>query len=272
MAEFLGITGNVLIFTDSTFTAGGITRGAVPATILTRGATLLLRDIFFPEAGQGPGEDPLSFQAVGARVAAATGAGGGEQGDMSTLATGLTEIPYLLSTDSHPTLGQVVVQEFEDSGAVELAIGTTVFRPAGKLYSREVGPNKMWFAVADESLVGIVEPNSGLTALTTDADGVQLRHVSVVRSGSGCGSCGACGACGLCTFCGELNLGSGVAAAVAVTAFAALGETAKAKPIFQSAEIDRPSATHVLEEVNRRLRELGLVANAVNDDWDIAQP
>jgi hypothetical protein len=271
MAQFLGISGNVLIFTDSTFTAGGITRGAVPATILTRGATLLLRDIFFPEAGEDARVEPLSFQAVGARVAEATSASGAKQDDTSSLAAGLTEIPHLVSLDSHPALGQVAMQEFEDSGAVELASGTSVFRPAGKLYSRQVGPNKMWFAVANESLVGIVEPNSGLTALTTDVDGVQLRDVSVVRSGSGCGSCGACGACGLCTFCGELNLGSGVAAAVAVTAFAALGEVKK-KPIFESAESDRPSATYVLEEVNRRLGELGLVANAVNDDWDIAQP
>ncbi|MFF5991282.1 hypothetical protein [Prauserella flavalba] len=267
MSQFLTLDAPVMVFTDHTFTAGGVTDGSVPAAILTRGTTLLLRDLFFPEAGTEQAEaPPLSVDALESQLQERV-PGRSQEAASGLVAMFLEQIPHLATREGPTTLGPVEIQEFSEDGLVELAPGTRAFRPAGRLYRRAVNDRTMWFAVAEESLAGVVEPNSSITSLTTDYSGVTISDLSVVRSGSGCGSCGACGACGLCTFCGELNLGSGVSAAIAVTAFAALGEAKTERPVFEVDLRARPTPTPILTEVDRRLRELGTVARTLDDDW-----
>ncbi|MFD0367628.1 hypothetical protein [Streptomyces sp. NPDC127114] len=234
MPHHVGVDRDILFFSDRHFTAGGVTDGTFPATALTQGAILLLRDIFFPEAGDQqttPSEDDLTlligrgFPTLSLDEARAAG---------EAL---VRDVPFLTSVAESPTLGEVEVTDHETSGWLNLAVEEPVFRAAGTLYRRTVGSQTVYFSVGAQSLAGVVRPNPSLAVLNMDATGVQL-HMAESSKGP---ACGACGVCGTCIICAEINYAVAGVSAVALTALTSVAEELVAARKTYSENRDRPA-------------------------------
>jgi hypothetical protein len=235
MAGFIGFDKNVLIFTDRHFTAGGISDGSFPATILTRGSTLLLRDVFFPESGEQrttPSQEMLIEQL--SQSFPGLGEASRQAGE-----TFLREVPFLVQTSDPPELGPVEVSYHETSEWLALPSGDKVYVPAGTLFRRTVGRQTVLFSTAAQSLAGVVKPNPALAVVDLDPAGVR---VSLQQARSRCGHCGACGACGLCILCGEINFGVAGAASAALVAVVSIGDdlAATSEAVLAAKRAERP--------------------------------
>jgi hypothetical protein len=234
MPNHVGLDRDVLIFTDRHFTAGGITDGAFPATVLTQGALLVLRDIFFPEAGDQrttPDEDALTDQ-----IDRAFPGLGRDSARLAAEAL-VREVPFLRSVAEAPELGPVQVTDYETSDWLQLAADEPVFLPAGTLFQRTAGPHTARFSVGAQSLAGAVRPNSTLAVLNMDMTGVRLNLAERRTSWAPCGACGACGACVLCA---EVNYGVAAISTIALVALAATAEEMRLARKAYPESRDRP--------------------------------
>jgi hypothetical protein len=253
MAQYVVPSTDILIFTDYHFCAGGITDGTAPAAALSQGATMLLRDVFFPaEHAAGAAPQPVAtsvatrFTDLGADEAETVGASFAQ------------DVPHLSLVSEPPSLSAVAIEDFVDSGTIELA-GVTTFRSAGRLYSRTVGSFRVAFSVSSESLSGIVRADPTLQAIGMDDTGIHT--ILQPTHGSGCGACGVCGAC---VVCGEINYAVAGVAAFALVALQSetlravpeVAEDVAEPPVHSAGRIPREELTAAVRERVRPLLDL----------------
>ncbi len=217
MEEYVSPASDRLIFTDYSFYAGGITDGTGPVAVLSQGALLMLRDLFFPSSTTTTSRTELEKMVAGILPQAS------EQ-EVRTAATSfVSEIPGIEFVNAPLILGKIQTSNYESDSRVSVGAVST-FVPAGRLYQRKIGEFTLYFAVAADSLAGIVTPDPTISAVAVDHAGI---HVLLQTHHP---YCGVCGTCGLCVFCGEINYG--VASAASASLIAVLSTEPERLPAF----------------------------------------